>query len=444
MPIFLMLAVLWCGSLLAQSEQGLQKAIFSARDQVLPALVHIEPVVKIFSRGEEQKTVVTGSGVIFSDQGFVLTNHHVADNAEKVWCTLSNRERITATVVGSDPSTDIAVLKLNLSELKDPKVPHARLGNSAALEVGQIVLALGSPLGLSRSVSMGVVSSIDRYFPDRGEMVSPYNLWIQTDAAINPGNSGGPLINLDGDVVGINARAVFFAENLGFAIPINLVREVAEEIIRGSSVKRAWLGVEFKDIKDLRAYLDDPDFAGVLVSNVERLSPAEKAGIQVGDVLLQIDGGELNAPFEEDLPGVRKVVAGLPVDQSLPFAYWRDGKRYQSRVTPITEPFTDETEVEIPDLGVVVQNLSLGIFRMQQLDSYQGVYVSSIKPGSRGEEGNFRRGDVVVTVNGENINSAESLKEKLSGALKSDKPVFLELRRRGYPYFSVIYPDSES
>ncbi|MCB0275113.1 MAG: trypsin-like peptidase domain-containing protein, partial [Calditrichaeota bacterium] len=130
MPIFLMLAVLWCGSLLAQSEQGLQKAIFSARDQVLPALVHIEPVVKIFSRGEEQKTVVTGSGVIFSDQGFVLTNHHVADNAEKVWCTLSNRERITATVVGSDPSTDIAVLKLNLSELKDPKVPHARLGNS--------------------------------------------------------------------------------------------------------------------------------------------------------------------------------------------------------------------------------------------------------------------------------------------------------------------------
>lgn len=246
MRVVLMLWFAVIVGLLAQTEEvPFQKQVFVARNRVLPALVHVEPIIKIYTRGEEQHAVVTGSGVIFSPEGYVMTNHHVAANAAKVWCTLSSKERITASVVGSDPSTDIAVLRLNTDELTDKNVPHARLGNSDSLEVGQIVLALGSPLGLSRSVSMGVISSIDRYFPSQGTMVSPYNLWIQTDAAINPGNSGGPLINLRGEVIGINARAVFFAENLGFAIPINLAREVAEEILKGTSVRRSWMGSIF-------------------------------------------------------------------------------------------------------------------------------------------------------------------------------------------------------
>ena len=421
------------------TEITLQKQIFSARDKVLPALVHVEPIIKIFSRGESQHALVTGSGVIFSGDGYVLTNHHVAANATKVWCTLSSKERITATVVGSDPSTDIAVLKLNTEELKNPDVPFADLGNSDQLEVGQIVLALGSPLGLSRSVSMGVVSSIDRYFPDRGTMVSPYNLWIQTDAAINPGNSGGPLINLNGEVVGINARAVFFAENLGFAIPINLVREVAEEILAGSSVSRAWLGATFQEIKDFREYLNQPDFTGALVADVDQNSPAAKGGLRPGDVVQSIHNQPVNAVYEEALPEIRKIISKLPVDEKVDIDIWRDGKTRKLKVTPISEPFGDDPEFEATAWGLVIKNLSQNIYRAQMLSDYDGVFVTSIKPGSPADESSVRNGDVIRKINGEAVrNSSEFQTIYDVSAAQNGKTVFLEMIRDGHPFFVVL------
>ncbi|RMI27661.1 MAG: PDZ domain-containing protein, partial [Calditrichaeota bacterium] len=389
-------------SLWAQSPASLQEQIFYARDRVLPALVHIEPIKKVYTRGEKQHTLVTGSGFIFSREGYVMTNHHVAANAEKVWCTLYNKERITATVVGSDQSTDIAILKLNLEELQDTTFAVATLGNSDSLEVGQIVLALGSPLGLSRSVSMGVVSSIDRYFPTRGtSMDSPYNLWIQTDAAINPGNSGGPLINLHGEVVGINARAVFLAENLGFAIPINLAREIAAQILERSSVKRAWLGVDFKPIKDLREYLEMPHLSGVLVTHVERNSPAEKVGLQPGDVIRQIGDQPVNALFEEDLPGIRKIIATLPIGEKIPLHIWRNGKSKTLRVAVIEEPLdSDAPEIEAEEWGLVVRGLSWQAYRVQLLPDFNGVEITSVKPAGPGEQANLRSGDVIRKING--------------------------------------------
>lgn len=418
----------------------LQQQIFEARDRVLPALVHVEPIIKVFARGEKQHALVTGSGVIFSEEGYVLTNDHVAGNAEKVWCTLSNKEKITASVVGRDPSTDIAVLKLNLDELTDKHVHYARLGNSDSLEVGQIVLALGSPLGLSRSVSMGVISSIDRYFPDRGSMISPYNLWIQTDAAINPGNSGGPLINLDGRVIGINARAVFFAENLGFAIPINLAREVSGEILRGNSVKRAWIGMEIQQLKDFKEYLELPgDFDGVLVSDVQPNSPAEKAGLKAGDVIQSVGGTAIHGVFEENLPAIRKVLANLPIGSETAFGVWRNHKLLTLKVKTAPEPFGEEEEFEASRWGIVIENLSWGIFKAQMLDDFEGVYVSSVKPGSPGELSNIRAGDVIRRIDGEKIaNSAgfQQLYGLLSG--ESSRPIFVEMVRGGYPFFAVL------
>lgn len=417
----------------------LQREIFEARNRVLPALVHVEPVIKIYTRGEEQHTVVTGSGVIFSPEGYVLTNHHVAANATKVWCTLSSKERITASVVGSDQSTDIAVLQLNIDELTDKNIPYAKLGDSDSLEVGQIVLALGSPLGLSRSVSMGVVSSIDRYFPNQGTMVSPYNLWIQTDAAINPGNSGGPLINLFGEVVGINARAVFFAENLGFAIPINLVKEVAEEIIQGNSVKRSWVGLEFQEIKDLREYLGNPALTGALISQVEANSPAQRANLKPGDVVQKIGSHDINAIYEEDLPTIRKIITSLPHGVKTPFQIWRDNKTLEVSITAVEEPLKDEPELEAASWGVVVKNLSWHIYRVQSLEDFNGVYVTSVKPGSPAEYSNIRTGDVVRKIDGEAVNDSEQfqkLYEKYKG--KNGEPVFLELIRGGHPYFTII------
>ena len=440
MKRLLVFLLLWVTAAIPQEELlPIQKQIFYARDRVLPALVHVEPIKKVYTYGEKQHALVTGSGIIFSPEGYVLTNHHVAGDAEKVWCTLSNKERITATVVGSDPSTDIAVLKLNLEELSDKEIPYAILGNSDSLEVGQIVLALGSPLGLSRSVSMGVISSIDRYFSSNGSMISPYNLWIQTDAAINPGNSGGPLINLRGEVVGINARAVFLAENLGFAIPINLVKEIAEEILSGSAIKRAWIGVELQPIKDFREYLNQPHFQGVLVSHVEPNSPAEKGGLKPGDVIRKIDGIPVNIVYEEDLPNVRKIIATLAIGEKIPFSIWRNGKERTIKITTIEEPLTDTPEYEAKEWGIVVKNLTWNIYRMQMMSDFNGVYITSVKPGGPGELANLREGDVIRTINGVVVKDQKSFIQLYEQFLaKENEPIFLELIRNGFPFYTVL------
>ena len=183
-----------------------QSEIFTARDRVLPALVHIQPVLEVYRAGEKGKIAVTGSGVIFSPDGYVLTNTHVVGKAQRLTCTLTNHEEVEARLIGVDPLSDLAVIKIDMAKAGEG-VRHAPLGDSTRLQVGQVVMALGSPLGLARSLTLGVISSLDRYFPESllptGALTGTYNTWIQTDAAINPGNSGGPLVNLGGEVIGL-------------------------------------------------------------------------------------------------------------------------------------------------------------------------------------------------------------------------------------------------
>ncbi len=418
-------------------ESRFQEEIYRARDRVLPALVHIQPIISVYTSGEKQHTTVTGSGVIFSPEGYVLTNHHVVENAEKVWCTLSNKERITARVVGSDPETDIAVIQLNLQELKTDSLPFAQLGNSDSLQVGQLVLALGSPLGLSRSVSMGVVSSIDRYFPGSGSKISPYNLWIQTDAAINPGNSGGPLINLKGEVIGINARGVFLAENLGFAIPINLAREIAHKIIQKKNIKRAWVGLEFQELHDFKEYLNKPDFQGVLVAEVIPKSPAARAGIQPGDVLVQLNGRPLHAEYEENLPAIRKQFADLPVGKPAAVTLWRHGKLITRTLVPIEEPFQVSTEFEASDWGMAVNNLNWDIYQAQRLPDFYGVYVVGVKTGEAADRADISTNDVIRTIDGHPIRNLEDFK-RVYQMVKNKPLVLVEVMNRGTLYYKVI------
>ena len=420
-----------------QAGSHFQQEIYQARDKVLPALVHIQPIISVYTSGEKQHTTVTGSGVIFSPKGYVLTNHHVVENAEKVWCTLSNKERITARVVGSDPETDIAVIQLNLEELKADSLPYARLGNSDSLQVGQLVLALGSPLGLSRSVSMGVVSSIDRYFPGSGSKISPYNLWIQTDAAINPGNSGGPLINLNGEVIGINARGVFLAENLGFAIPINLAREIATKIIQKKNVKRAWVGLEFQEIHDFKEYLGKPDFRGVLVAEVFPRSPAQAAGIQPGDVLLKLNNHPLHAEYEENLPAIRKLFADLPIGTPATLTVWRNGKILRKKITPIEEPFHTSTEFEATAWGMVVNNLNWDVYQAERLPDFNGVYVVGVKTGEPADRADISTNDVIRSVDGRPIHNLDDFKQVYQ-TVKNKPLVLLEVMNRGIIYYKVI------
>ena len=270
-------------------------------------------------------------------------------------------------------------------------------------------------------------------------MVSPYNLWIQTDAAINPGNSGGPLINLAGKVVGINARAVFFAENLGFAIPINLVREVAEEIIIGSAVQRAWLGIDFQEIQKLRDYLNQPALTGALVANIERNSPAERSGLQPGDVVMSIHNQPVNAIYKEDLPTVRKIISKLPLDEPIALKIWRKKNTQTLKITPITEPFGDDPEFEAARWGIVVKNISHNIYRSQMLDAFAGVFITSIKPGSPGDESNLRTGDVIRQMNGQPVvNNADFISRYEALEIHNGSAVFLEIFRNGHPYFAVL------
>ncbi|MFQ6009119.1 MAG: S1C family serine protease [Candidatus Zixiibacteriota bacterium] len=257
-----------------------QDEIYLARDKVLPALVHIQPVIKNYNTGELEKMEVVGSGVIFHPEGYVVTNYHVAGKAERILCTLYDKELVEAEFVGGDPLTDIAVVKLNLAAYRGT-IHVAEFGNSDSLQVGQYVLAMGSPLALSRSVSAGVVSTKDRYFSPNvrlpsGERTGKYNLWIQTDAAINPGNSGGPLVDLSGRVIGINSRATLFANNLGFAIPINVVKKVTQAILTEGKVTRSWIGLHCQALQELEDYFGTSQNTGVLISSIDPGSPAEE------------------------------------------------------------------------------------------------------------------------------------------------------------------------
>ncbi len=436
---FHVLAGIFMLSQLVQAGDDLQSQILSARDRVMPALVHIEPVVSFYTTGEKRHTLVTGSGFIFSPEGYVLTNNHVVENAEKVTCTLSNKRKLSARVVGTDPSTDIAVLQLDLSDWGNTPLPYAPLGNSDSLQVGQIVLALGSPLGLSRSLSMGVVSSIDRYFKDQGDMISPYNLWIQTDAAINPGNSGGPLIDLRGRVIGINARGVMLAENLGFAIPINLAREIARKLLQEKKIQRSWLGLVLQPIKDFREYLGLPHLQGALIASVDPFSPASRSNIQPGDVLVSINEQPVHAEYTEDLPAVRKIISDLPIGQTVKLTIWRKGKTHTVRLKTQPEPFVRQPEFECPEVGMVVKNLTRHIFEMQKLPDYHGVFVSGVKRGELAYQSGVRIGDVIRTINGQAVTSLSSFKKLYRKAVEQPESIiFLKIYRASGEYYVAI------
>ncbi|MHB2150271.1 trypsin-like peptidase domain-containing protein [Calditrichota bacterium LG25] len=394
--------------LLIFAGDNLEDQIRKARQKVFPALVHIQPIKEFVDSGEPQKVQVTGSGFIFSEDGYVLTNNHVAEKARFVMCTLSSKKEVEAEVIGLDPWTDLAVLKLKLKKNGIKKVPFARLGNSERLQVGQVVLALGSPLGLARSLTMGVISSVDRYFDQTGSMTSPYNLWIQTDAAINPGNSGGPLVNLKGDVIGVNARAITFGENLGFAIPINTAKFVIKQLMEKGEVERAWIGVEWQEIKGLRAYLNKPDLQGVLLREVEKNSPAEKAGLKAGFVITEINGEKVTAVYQEELPKVRLLVSSLPVGKQITLKYLDQHLRPgQVSLVPKKQGKFSGNEYYCKEWGMSVKEITPRIRKNFRLSETDRVLITGIQLGGPAQEAGVFRAAVLTKIDDHPIKSID-------------------------------------
>jgi serine protease Do len=403
-----------------------ERAVIRAKDDVAPALVHVRPVKEVYNSGKREEVQIVGSGFIITPDGFVVTNEHVAGDSKSVRCVLFNKEEVDATVVGVDPYTDIAVLKLSTPA---QNLPHVTLGESKKIVAGQTVLALGSPHGLARSVSMGIVSVTDRYLEDRGdEMISPFNNWIQTDAAINPGNSGGPLVNLKGEVIGVNTRILSGAENVGFAIPIDTAKEVVDQIIKNGRVARSWIG---ESLQPMRVKTTDPDAKGVIIADVDPLSPGYDAGLRPGDVMLSAEGISTNARFEEDLPAVRKTIADLPIGKEVALKVLRDGKETEIKIKTAERSVLKGDQVEFSEWGFTAVEVTDSIARRAQLPSRSGVCVTGVQAGGIAANARLQNGDIILTMDGAEVQSLTAFRKSYDAVIQSKKPLVMLVAKRG-------------
>ena len=371
-----------------------------------------------------------GSGFIIDRDGSILTNNHVVENAQKIVVKLSDEREFEAKVIGRDQKTDIAVIKINAKE----SLPVASLGDSDRLEVGEWVLAIGNPFGLDNTVTSGIVSAKGRHIG------GPYDNFIQTDTSINPGNSGGPLINLRGEVVGINS-AIYSRSGtnigIGFAIPINLVKELLPQLKGKGKVTRGYLGVLIQKVTPEIAEslgIDKP--RGALVADITKGGPAEGAGVKVGDVIIEFDGKEIRE--SNDLP---IIVARTPLDKKVRLKVLRDKKEIALTVTvgELKEEEVVASTKEKGELGLTVQQVTPQIAESLGLERAEGVVISAVEPGSPADEAGLRRGDVVLEVDRKPVRKLADYKKALA-EVKKGKGVLFLVRRGESTLFLALKP----
>jgi serine protease Do len=432
--LFVILAVFVSGA--AAAELPAQKAVRSARDRVFPALVHVQAVSSGFKNGRPVQQVSVGSGVIIDARGHIVTNYHVVGRASKLVCTLSNKQQIPASRVGGDPWTDLAVVRLDLRRLKGNPPRPAAFAEPGTVEVGDYVLAMGSPLSLSRSISMGIVSCADRYLPGgsklpTGEPTGLFNTWLQTDAAINPGNSGGPLVNLDGQIVGINSRGVRLASNIGFAIPVGVVRDVVGELVRRRRVTRGWIGVWLQPRRGVGG-ADHRAKRGVVVGSVEDGSPADAAGLRPGDVLHKIGSHEIDAAFVENVPAVYRAIAALPPGKPAAVEYERDGAAHKAALKVIALGAARSTERHLAELGLVVRDITMEDVRARNLEDRRGVMVASVAVGGAAGNAKLKEADVIIEFARKPVGSVRDLTTIYRKLPRKKRDRILVRYRRGF------------
>ena len=373
-----------------------------------------------------------GSGVIVSPDGYILTNNHVAGHADQIQVTLMDKREFTAKVVGKDPKTDLALIKI---DTKQP-LPFATLGNSGRTDVGDWVMAIGSPFGFNLTVTTGIISAKGR------ALGGNYDDFIQTDASINPGNSGGPLFNTQGQVIGINT-AIYSSTGsnagIGFAIPIDLAKSVMEQLKAHGKVVRGWLGVEIQEVTPALAKsfgLDKPD--GALVAGVDKSGPAGKAGIQQGDIIVKFDGGVVHD--EHELP---EMVAQTPLGKIVPVEVIRDGKHLM--LTASIQELKDKqvasaegTGTPGSNWGLTVQDLTPEIAQQLGIQNSKGVVIRNVRPDSPGAEAGLQPGDVILEVDNSKVGSSDDFAAAAKGAQKGKKSARLLVQRGNSTIYTVI------
>ena len=407
-----------------------------ARDRVYPATVRVDARRSEFVGGERRRVGGNGSGVIFDDQGHILTNYHVAGRAQELTCILYNKERVKARLVGSDPWTDVAVIQLDLDEVKAKGIAFqaASFGDSDAVEEGDSVLAIGSPFGLSRSISNGIIGCHDRILGTGldlggGLETGLFNTWLQTDAAINPGNSGGPLCNFRGEVIGINTRGG--GNDLGFAVPINVAKEVVRQILEKGKVTRSTVGLVFQPLQDLEVFFDVGKTEGAVVSAVEPDGPGAKAGFQARDILLEYNGAKVEGRYPEQLFDLRRRISETPVAAKVQVKVKRGGEVRSLEI--VTEELTTvrSEEEDFTKWGVVGQDITERLAQRENLPSTRGVYVTGVRRGEPAEAANLQRGDVVVRVGDQDVADLRDLKKQYDAAVRQKQPMVLLKVHRG-------------
>jgi serine protease Do len=374
-----------------------------------------------------------GSGFIISEDGYILTNNHVVGDVDKITVELQDGRRFTdAKVIGADPDSEVALIKI-----KGNNFPVLPMGDSSKIEIGDWVIAIGNPFGLNETVTVGVISAVGR----SNVHIAAYEDFIQTDAAINPGNSGGPLINLDGKVIGINT-AIYSQSGgymgIGFAIPINMARTIQEQLKEGGKVSRGYLGIMGQDVTaEIAGLLGLKDATGVLVSEVKEGSPADKAGLKVQDVIL-----EMNDQKIESYDTFRNEIATMKPGSTMHLSVLREGKPIELTITLGERPaMVARTERSSPEpqqsLGLQVQNLTKDLADQLGVQPGEAVVVSAVAPGSPAAEAEIQPGDIIASVNNRNVASAREFVDAVKQSQKNGKVLFL-VKRGDMSQFVVV------
>jgi serine protease Do len=421
--------------------------VVKVTSRIFPAVVRIDVAAETFAEGKRDLRRGIGSGVIIDDEGHVLTNYHVAGRGAEIYVTLASKERVHAKLIGDDHWTDLAIVQLDMDEVKQKHISFksAELGESKDLVPGQPVMAVGTPFGLARTMTLGVVSNNERtFYPDRmnieGYETGDFANWIQMDTPINPGNSGGPLVDMTGKVVGINTRGG--GQNLNFAVPVDTAKEVARQILASADpehkkkgrVDRSDLGIDFKPMQDLESFYDIVINKGVLVNSVEHGSPAEKAGIKAQDVLLEINGHPTNVRFPEELAPMKKAIADLPIgtEVTLNVRRGKDNVTLTAKTEKLQGAIGEEKEFK--GWGMSVREVTRKYANQKQLESNEGVVVTGLNPGYPAAKAELEPADVILSINQKPVKDLDEFQKLYDESEKRKDPlVLLEIvRARGH------------
>ncbi len=416
----------------ADREAGLatldfRQVVADAKDKVFPAVVFIKCLRESHESGKKMTEEVVGSGVIITGDGQVLTNWHVVDKVVEVRCLLYDGRAMDAHVVGSDKDSDLALIQLKVPPGTGP-LPHAELGDSTKLKEGDFVMAMGAPWGLNRSVAIGIISCTRRFLPG----YSQYSLWLQTDAAISPGNSGGPLVNTDGQVVGINALAVLIGGDMGFAVPSETVAVILDQLRDSGKVQWSWTGLQLQPLKDFNKNIYFEATEGVIVAETDPESPARRAGVQPTDRIIRVNDQPVTAEREEDLPTVRRWLGLLPKHAPASFQLVRGSETLTLQITPREKGKVEGEELDCPRWNLTVKTIN----QFDNPDLYfhrkEGVFVYGVKyPGNASNAG-LETQDIILQIDGKEVVTLEDVQsvydEAVANVATKHRAVFTILR----------------